>query len=103
MLTHPTLDQLRQLGLAGMARAFEDLQSRSGGELAPAEWLGLLLDREISDRQDRRLKGKCGDEARLPARGLSMVGLPGAGSFGPTLWSTLMTTRRVAGIAGLRF
>ena len=23
MLTHPTLDQLHQLGLAGMARAFE--------------------------------------------------------------------------------
>jgi DNA replication protein DnaC len=58
MLTHPTLDQLRQLGLAGMARAFEDLQSRSGGELAPAEWLGLLLDREIADRQDRRLKAR---------------------------------------------
>jgi DNA replication protein DnaC len=58
MLTHPTLDQLRQLGLAGMARAFEDLQSRNGGELAPAEWLGLLLDREIADRQDRRLKAR---------------------------------------------
>ena len=55
MLTHPTLDQLRQLGLAGMARAFEDLQAHAqGGELAPAEWLGLLLDREIAERHDRR-------------------------------------------------
>ena len=36
MLTHPTLDQLRQLGLAGMARAFEDLAAQArGGELAP--------------------------------------------------------------------
>ena len=59
MLTHPTLDQLRQLGLAGMARAFEDLQARGGGDgLAPAEWLGLLLDREIADRHDRRLKAR---------------------------------------------
>ena len=59
MLTHPTLDQLRQLGLAGMARAFEDLAAQAGGsELAPAEWLGLLLDREIADRHDRRLKAR---------------------------------------------
>ena len=58
MLTHPTLDQLRQLGLAGMARAFEELAaSPRGGELDHAEWLGLLLDRELADRQDRRLTG----------------------------------------------
>ena len=59
MLTHPTLDQLHQLGLAGMARAFEELQANPrGGELAPAEWLGLLLDREIAERHDRRLKAR---------------------------------------------
>jgi DNA replication protein DnaC len=59
MLTHPTLDQLHQLGLAGMARAFEELTANPrGGELAPAEWLGLLLDREIAERQDRRLKAR---------------------------------------------
>ena len=59
MLTHPTLDQLHQLGLAGMARAFEELRANpQGGELAPAEWLGLLLDREIAERHDRRLKAR---------------------------------------------
>ena len=59
MLTHPTLDQLHQLGLAGMARAFEELTANPrGGELAPAEWLGLRLDREIPERQDRRLKAR---------------------------------------------
>ena len=48
MLTHPTLDQLRQLGLAGMARAYEELTANPrGGELDHAEWLGLLLDREL--------------------------------------------------------
>jgi DNA replication protein DnaC len=57
LLTHPTLDQLRQLGLAGMARAFEELAARPRtGELEHAEWRGLLLDRELADRQDRRLK-----------------------------------------------
>ena len=59
MLTHPTLDLLRQLGLAGMARAFEELAaSPRGAELDHAEWLGLLLDRELSNRQDRRLKAR---------------------------------------------
>ena len=59
MLTHPTLDQLRQLGLAGMARAFEELAaSPRGAELDHAEWLGLLLDRELAERQDRRLKAR---------------------------------------------
>ncbi|HME21386.1 MAG TPA: IS21-like element helper ATPase IstB [Acetobacteraceae bacterium] len=59
MLTHPTLDQLRQLGLVGMARAFEELAaSPRAAELDHAEWLGLLLDRELADRQDRRLRAR---------------------------------------------
>jgi hypothetical protein len=45
------------------------------------------------------LHRKRGDEARLPARAVTMLGRPGARSFGPTLWSTLMTTRRTADIA----
>ena len=57
MLIHPTPEQLRQLGLAGMARAFEELATR-GAELDHAEWLGLLLDREMADRQDRRLRAR---------------------------------------------
>gem|GEM_PF-6689684 len=40
---------MHQLGLAGMARAFEELAANpQGSELAPAEWLGLLLNREIA-------------------------------------------------------
>jgi DNA replication protein DnaC len=59
VLTHPTLDLLHKLGLAGMARAFEELSaSPRGAELDHAEWLGLLLDRECADRQDRRLKAR---------------------------------------------
>ena len=42
---------------------------------------------------------KRGDEARLPARVVTVLVRPVAGSFGPTLWSTLMTTRRTADIA----
>jgi DNA replication protein DnaC len=56
VLTHPTLDQLRTLGLEGMLKACIELQaSDQDSDLSHLEWLGLLLDREISHRRDRRL------------------------------------------------
>ena len=59
MLTHPTLDQLHGLGLHGMARAFASLATDpNAADLTHAEWLGLLLDHEATDRQDRRLKAR---------------------------------------------
>ena len=59
MLTHPTLNQLQALGLHGMARAFASLAADpNAADLTHAEWLGLLLDHEASDRQDRRLKAR---------------------------------------------
>jgi DNA replication protein DnaC len=57
MLTHPTLDQLKALKLDGMADAFVELQSQSqAAELAHAEWLALLLDREVANRNTRRFQ-----------------------------------------------
>jgi len=59
VLSHPTLDQLNQLGLTGMARAFVELETDSAAApLTHAEWLGLLLDREITHRRDRRLAAR---------------------------------------------
>jgi DNA replication protein DnaC len=59
VLTHPTLDQLHQLGLAGMASAFIEVQADPrAAELTHAEWLALLLDREVTERRDRRLKAR---------------------------------------------
>ena len=59
MLTHPTLDQLHQLGLAGMARAFIELDANpTSAALSHAEWLALLLDREATERYERRLRGR---------------------------------------------
>ena len=56
MLQHPTLDQLKHLKLHGMARAFAELRDNpQASELAHAEWLALLLDREEAERNDRRL------------------------------------------------
>ena len=59
MLTHPTIDQLHQLGLTGMARVFTELDANpQSAELSHAEWLGLLLDREATDRYERRLRAR---------------------------------------------
>jgi len=59
LLTHPTLDQLHQLGLFGMAKAFAELQAASEAPaLSHPEWLALLLDREASHRRDKRLAAR---------------------------------------------
>ena len=56
MLPHPTLDQLRTLGLHGMAKAFTDLTANPEADsLGHGDWLALLLDREAVHRQDKRL------------------------------------------------
>ena len=66
MLTHPMLDQLAQLGLTGMAQAFAELEaSGEGATLTHADWLGLLVDREITHRRDKRLAARL-RYARLP-------------------------------------
>ena len=52
MLKHPTLDQLNQLGLTGMAHAFAELDGNGDtAGLGHAEWLALLLDHEATDRK----------------------------------------------------
>ena len=59
MLTHPTLDQLGQLGLTGMAQAFAELEaSGEATDLSHTDWLGLLLDRELTHRRDKRLAAR---------------------------------------------
>ena len=57
MLTHPTLHQLRALKLDGMAEAFVELQVQdSADDLGHADWLALLIDREVADRNTRRFR-----------------------------------------------
>ena len=57
MLTHPTLDKLEALRLAGMAKALkEQWQIPDIGELVFEERLGLLVDRESALRENRRMQ-----------------------------------------------
>ena len=58
MLTHPTLDQMLSLGLAGMATAYRELANQAHGNLSFDERLGLMLDREIALRTDKRLSNR---------------------------------------------
>lgn len=67
-MTHPTIDQLVKLGLAGMARAFTELQdNQTAAALGHAEWLALLLDREATERSNRQLTARL-RHARLRQR-----------------------------------
>ncbi len=57
MLTHPILDQLLELRLTGMHRALsEQLDMTDIHSLSFEERLGLLIDREATERADRRLQ-----------------------------------------------
>jgi len=57
MLKHPTLDKLQQLRLFGMYQALcEQMNLPEIDSLSFEERLGLLVDREITEREDRRMK-----------------------------------------------
>ena len=56
MLNHPTLDKLHTLRLSGMARAFaEQLDASDTDALSTEERLALMVDRELLERDNRRL------------------------------------------------
>lgn len=59
MLVHPTDDRLRALGLAAMADGLTELQNNPEAAGMPnADWLGLLVDREVTARDNRRIASK---------------------------------------------
>jgi IS5 family transposase len=80
-----------------MRKALRTLKGYTGRVLRD---IGRKLGAVPEGRLRMQIERKRSEEARLPARAVNMLGRPGAGSFEPTLWSTSMTTRRAAGIAG---
>ena len=57
MLTGPTLERLHALNLGGMARALlEQRETPAYAELPFEDRLGLLVDREATERENRRLE-----------------------------------------------
>ena len=56
MLTHPTMEKLRAMKLWGMIKALEDqMATAETDSLSFEERLGLMVDREMDERQNRRL------------------------------------------------
>src|SRR6516164_417599 len=57
MLAHPTLDQLHALGLHGLAKGFKELEHKPEARgLDHAEWLGLLLEYELTLRRQKQFE-----------------------------------------------
>lgn len=75
MLTHPTLEQLSELRLHALARAWRGQQEDpSLGDLGFDERLALLVEAEWSDRQNKRL-GRLLREAKLRISGACLEDL----------------------------
>jgi DNA replication protein DnaC len=70
MLTNPTLEKLYELNLSGMARALAEQREQPAGygSLGFEDRLGLLVDREATERENRRLERYLrAAKLRLPA------------------------------------
>jgi hypothetical protein len=65
MLTHPLAERLRALGMAAMADTFLEMQNSSAAaDLTREDWLGLLLDREVTARDNKRLSRRLSRQLR---------------------------------------
>lgn len=57
MMHHPTLDKLQKLKLTGMINALQDQQSHADiNRMSFEERLGLMVDRELTERDNRRMQ-----------------------------------------------
>jgi DNA replication protein DnaC len=65
MLTHSTLENLKRLRLFGMAKALEEQMNMPGvAEMDFFDRLGLVVDRELMETENRKLKRRL-DSAKL--------------------------------------
>jgi len=82
MLNHPTLDKLQDLRFTGMAKALtEQMALPDIDELSFEERLGLLVDREMTEREDRvvwRLDYVRRNSNKMPASKTSTSSNPAA-------------------------
>ena len=71
MLTQPTLEKLKTLKFIGMVKALmEQLHMPDIQELSFEERLGLLVDREMTERENRRLQTRLRKAKRRPSAGI---------------------------------
>jgi DNA replication protein DnaC len=96
MLIHPTVERLRALGLSAMADALVAMESNSdAADLPHADWLGLLIDREATARENRRLARRLQVAKLRQAASVENVDYRSPRGLDRALFQTLATSRWV--------
>src|SRR4029453_4514945 len=94
MLIHPTVERLRPLGLSAMADALVAMESNpDAAELPHADWLGLLIDREATARDNRRLARRLQVAKLRQAASVENVDYRSSRGLDRALFQTLPTSR----------
>jgi DNA replication protein DnaC len=92
MLIHPTVERLRALGLSAMADTFIELQSTpDAAELSREDWLGLLVDREATSRENKRLARRLREAKLRQAAVVEDVNLHAPRNLDRALFQKLVT------------
>jgi DNA replication protein DnaC len=90
MLTHPTIDNLRELKLFGMIHALESQsQIPEALDLAFEDRLGLLVDAELSARNNKRLQSRLKGAKLRQSACVEDVDLKAPRGLDKSLWSSL--------------
>ena len=96
MLIHPTVERLRALGLTAMADTLVELQNNpQAAEMPHADWLGLLIDREVTFRDNRRLSRRLAAAKLRQAATVENVDYRTARGLDRALFQSLATSQWV--------
>jgi hypothetical protein len=96
MLIHPTVERLRSLGLAAMADTLVELQHNpEAAEMSHADWLGLLIDREATFRDNRRLSRRLTAAKLRQAATIENIDFRTSRGLDRSLFQTLATSQWV--------
>jgi hypothetical protein len=94
VLIHPTVDRFRALSLAAMADTLVELQnSPEAAEMPHADWLGLLVDREVIARDNRRLTRRLTSAKLRQAAAIENVDYRTARGLDRSLFQSLVTSQ----------
>jgi DNA replication protein DnaC len=92
VLIHPTVERLRALGLTAMADTLIELQNNpEAAEMPHPDWLGLLVDREVTVRDNRRLMRRLSNAKLRQAAVIENVDYRTARGLDRSLFQTLAT------------
>lgn len=94
VLIHPTVERLRALGLTAMADTLIELQNNpEAAEMPHADWLGLLVDREVTARDNRRLSRRLSNAKLRQAATIENVDYRSSRGLDRSLFQNLATSQ----------